>query len=174
MKLSKLSGCGLLFAALLAIGCTETLPTADHDHDHGDAHGHDHTPHHGIVVPLESGFAELKLHDDKGDLELWLTRDEAGSKPLDLPLDAEISVTFPDLDQKQVSLQVRNREKNEDEDGKANLRSGKTNYFIFPGDTGADASFLLGKDFVSEAVIKVSADGKTYETAPFELRPHTH
>ena len=132
-----------------------------------------------MVVPLRSegtgsGFAELKLHDDKGDLELWLTKDESGSEPLDLPLDSKISVTFPDLKQKPVQLQVRNKEKNEDEDGNANIRNGKSNYFIFPGDSGADASFLLGKDFASKAVIQVSGDGMAFETAPFELRPHTH
>lgn len=37
-------------------------------------------PHHGMLVPLTVegsdeavGYAEVKLHDDKGDIELWLT-----------------------------------------------------------------------------------------------------
>lgn len=45
----------------------------------------------GILSPLECvdgktvGFIELKLHDDAGDLELWLCSDGAMSKPLDFP-----------------------------------------------------------------------------------------
>ena len=122
----------------------------------------------------KAGFAELKLHDDKGDLELWLTEDEAGTKPLDIPLDAVITVTFPKMDQKVVQLKIRNGEKNEDEDGKGNIREGKTNYFIFPGDTGADASWLMGKEFAAEVVITFSTGGANYSTAAFELKPHTH
>ena len=147
-------------------------------HDHGDAgHAHDgHGPHDGVVQSFADGLGhlELKLHDDKGDLELWLTKDEAGKSPYDLPLDARITVTFRDHGGREVALAVRDRERNEDEDGQANLRNGKTNYFIFPGDTGADASWLMGADFVSRVVVSIEADGKTFLTQPFELRPHTH
>ena len=81
-------------------------------HDDGED-GHDHTPHMGLVVPFRSGqattgFIELKLHDDKGDLELWLTKDKAGTTPFDLPLDSAVSVTFPQLAGKIVTLQIRN------------------------------------------------------------------
>jgi len=162
-----------------------------HDHDHGDghshdhsdggehAHGHDETPHHGIVVPIwtgqnKVGFAELKLHDDKGDLELWLTEDEKGTKPFDLAKNSVITVTFPELNDKAVKLKIRNGEKNEDEDGKANIRGNNTNYFIFPGDTGADASFLLGKKFVSKVVISFANTDTRYVTDEFVLKPHTH
>ena len=51
--------------------------------------------HDGVASPLHdasgkySGWLELKLHDDKGDLELWLTpRRAGGPPPMDLPLDA--------------------------------------------------------------------------------------
>lgn len=145
----------------------------EHEHGHEDsAHG----PHDGVPAGFADGLGhlELKLHDDKGDLELWLTKDEAGQSPYDLPLDAQITVTFGDHGDRKVALAVRDGERNEDEDGQPNLRDGKTNYFIFPGDTGADASWLMGSDFVSQVFVTIEADGKTFITQPFELRPHTH
>lgn len=153
--------------------------THGHHHDHEKAHEHSHTPHMGIVIPFQSGqgragFAELKLHDDKGDLELWLTEDRAGIHPFDLPLNSVITVAFPKLDNKVVELRIRNMEKNEDEDGGSNIRRNATNYFIFPGDTGADASFLVGKQFASDAVISFSTANAKYVTERFELKPHTH
>ena len=149
-----------------------------HGHGHDGSHAHDHTPHHGIVTPLQSGskqvgFVELKLHDDKGDLELWLAADQEGTKPMDLPLDSVITVTFPELN-KSVELRIRDNQNNEDESGKANIRANKTNYFIFPGDTGVDASFLVGKDFSSNAVISFSTAEGQHGTTTFELKPHTH
>ena len=154
---------------------------AGHDHDHGDDNAHDHeeTPHHGIIAPIWTGrnnvgFAELKLHDDKGDLELWLTTDKEGKKPFDLPKDSMITITFPELNDKVVKLKIRNGDKNEDEDGKENIRGDKTNYFIFPGDTGADASFLVGKGFASKVVIFFTDPDTKYVTDEFELKPHTH
>jgi hypothetical protein len=148
------------------------MPCA-HDHAH---EGEDHGPHDGVPAGFADGLGhlELKLHDDKGDLELWLTKDEAGQSPYDLPLDARITVTFGDHGGREVALAVRDGERNEDEDGQPNLRDGKTNYFIFPGDTGADASWLMGSDFVSQVFVTIEADGKTFITQPFELRPHTH
>lgn len=151
-----------------------------HEHEddgHADEHADEaHGPHDGVVRGFADGLGhlELKLHDDKGDLELWLAKDEKMATPYDLPLDASITVTFADHGNKAVSLAVRNREQNEDEDGTPTLRDGKTNYFIFPGDTGADASWLMGADFVSQVTVKIEADGKTFVTQPFELRPHTH
>jgi hypothetical protein len=134
-------------------------------------------PHTGFVVPLNgpdgaAGYAELKLHDDKGDLELWLAQDSAMTQPLDLPADSVIAVSFPDKS-KNVELRVRNTEKNEDEEGNPSLRDGRTNYFIFPGATGADASWLMG-DFRSTAVIQVNVDGKSLSSGNFTLVPHTH
>jgi len=176
--MSVLTRPGLLLSLVFIIaGCAPQQ--GSQTYNYGYAHGHNHTLHDGIVVPLFSdtqrvGFAELKLHDDKGDLELWLTRDAAGSDPLDLPLNAEITVALPDSATKAVSLRVRNIEKNEDEDGKANIRGSKTNYFIFPGDTGADATFLMGRGFVANTAISFVAGGVRYTTDTFKLRPHIH
>ena len=161
----------LMSLMALVTGCLQ-------QHDHSHEHGHSHTRHHGIAVPLfsdqkQAAYAELKLHDDKGDLELWLTIDEDGHSAFDLLLESKITVYFPKL-AKTVVLKVRNQKNNEDEDGTANIRNKKTNYFIFPGDTGTDATFLIGKSFASEAIISFVADGKKYTTKPFILRPHTH
>ena len=158
----------------------------DHDgHAHDDHEGHDHEhgaegPHHGLVQPFSSadgkvsGFVELKLHDDKGDLELWIAQDKGMKKPFDLPLASEVTVTFTSMKDRKVTLAVRNTDENEDEDGSANNREGKTNYFIFPGNTGGDAKWLMGKAF--EATVTVSFDtpqGKV-TTKAFTLKPHAH
>jgi hypothetical protein len=144
-------------------------------------HTHDNTPHDGVVARLttseggaEAGWIELKLHDDKGDLELWVTTDKAGKTPLDLPLDAKIVVTFVDHARRKVSLAPRNKNKNEGEDGKPNLRDGKTGYFIFPGETGADAAWLVGKTFQSVALVELKAGGRTLRSDEFVLKPHSH
>jgi len=151
------------------------------DHPHGDGGGHDHDAGGGDGVLArftqgdeKVGYLRLKLHDDKGDLELWLARDAELAQPFDLPLDSTITVTFTDKGNKTTTLRVRNRDKNEDEDGKATVRDGKTNYFIFPGDTGEDASWLKGADFLATVKVAFTADGKEYASSAFVLRPHTH
>ena len=178
-KLVRLPFLSLLF---LVMSCTdkkadkkeEEKPKGHTSHDH-----HHHTPHLGEMAEFyngdkAAGTAELKLHDDKGDLELWLTKDKAGKVPFDLPLDTVITVTFPKLDNKTVELRVRNKDKNEDEDGKGNIRESATNYFIFPGDTGADASFLVGKEFKSEVILNFKVGDSTHSTKSFVLKPHVH
>ena len=195
--MSVLTRFAVLTALLFLSGCTPEEVGNPQVHSHDDnhrqslkqiyrssyqvnsEHGHVHTPHMGIVAPFRSGesqvgFVELKLHDDKGDLELWLTNDEAGTKPYDLSLNTAITVSFLNMEQKNVELRVRNSEENEDEQGKSTVRGNKTNYFIFPGETGSDASFLVGKGFVAEVAITFTAEGVTYTTNPFELKPHTH
>lgn len=143
-------------------------------------HGHAHTPHDGMVAKLMDeagaavGFVELKLHDDKGDLELWLAKDQGITQPMDLPADSEIEVTFLDFGNKSAILGVRNASENEDEDGKPNMRNGMTNYFIFPGDSGQDPTWLMGADFKSAVKLSFSANGKTYTSEEFVLVPHTH
>lgn len=134
-------------------------------------------PHDGVLAVLRAGqkiagLVEVKLHDDKGDLEMWLT-DSAG-KPLDLALDTVVRLTFIDREQQTVELRVRNQEKNEGEDGLANVRAGKTNYFIFPGATGADAAWLTGADFEGNALLVIKLGDKVLLTLPFTLVPHTH
>jgi hypothetical protein len=143
-------------------------------------HGHAHTPHDGVVAAVKddsgqnAGFVELKLHDDKGDLELWLARDSNISQPFDIPASSTINVSFKDIPGKSATLAVRNTQRNEDEEGTANLRSGMTNYFIFPGDSGQDPSWLMGQQFRSTVQVSFTADGETYRSEEFVLIPHTH
>ena len=152
------------------------------DHPHGDG-GHDHGGEgsDGVVSQFspegsdeQVGYLRLKLHDDKGDLELWLARDAEFAEPFDLPLDATPVVTFTDMDNRTTTLRVRNRDDNEDEDGKPNNRDGKTNYFIFPGDSGEDATWLKGSDFLATVKVAFEVEGQPHATAQFVLRPHTH
>ncbi|MEM7165114.1 MAG: hypothetical protein AAF581_06585 [Planctomycetota bacterium] len=142
------------------------------------ADGHEHTPHEGVVAALAGtpspGYVELKLHDDKGDLELWLAKDQAISDPLDLPLAAEVSVQFFDAVARTVTLRARNQEKNEDEDGNTNVRDGKTNYFIYPSREGEDASWLQGAGFSSAVIVRFQHEGATVESQKFILKPHVH
>jgi hypothetical protein len=172
----------LVFLLAFALaGCGDDKAPASGPGD-ASAHGHSHdggtgdTPHAGVMAELEgqAGHIELKLHDDKGDLELWLTQDAKGEKPMDLPLDTVVKLTLIDRDNRVVELRVRNAENNEDEDGNAQIRDGKTNYFIFPGDTGADAAWLQGKDFKSLAHLEFELDGKPLRSEQFRLVPHTH
>jgi hypothetical protein len=147
-----------------------------------DGHGHEHgpTPHEGVVAAFHgpegvlAGHLELKLHDDTGDLALWLAKDAAIAAPFDLPLAATVRVQFVDVGNRTVELRVRNATKNEDEAGVANVRDGRTNYFIFPGESGADAAWLVGAKFASIVKVTFDADGRTYTSEEFMLVPHTH
>lgn len=147
-----------------------------------DGHGHEHgpTPHEGVVAAFHgpegvlAGHLELKLHDDKGDLELWLATDAAIKAPFDLPVAATVRVQFVDVGNRVVELRVRNTTTNEDEAGVANVRGGRTNYFIFPGETGADAAWLVGAKFASIVKVTFEAEGRTYTSEEFMLVPHTH
>ncbi|KAK7240440.1 hypothetical protein SO694_00112098 [Aureococcus anophagefferens] len=104
----------------------------------------------GILAPLyvaggdHAGFLELKLHDDLGDLELWLTDLKGG--PLDVPHSAFVALKCASLG-RAVKLGIRNLDSNEDEDGVPNMRDGETNYFIFPAVPGTDASWLKGTEW---------------------------
>jgi hypothetical protein len=145
-----------------------------------DGHGHEHRdgPHDGVPASFKSGEMsgqlELKLHDDKGDLELWLYQDEEFKTPLDLDLATSIEIEFIDPVAKRVTLSPRNKVKNEDEDGTANVREGKTNYFIFPGKTGSDASWLVGKDFHAIVVVRFRRGDQAFVSEEFVLKPHVH
>ena len=123
------------------------------------------------------GFLELKLHDDLGDLELWLASVNnttgGADAPLDFPADTVVRVAFPSHGGRVVNLRVRNREDNEDEDGVANMRVGRrTNYFIFPGESGEDAAWLCGQKWRGVAEVAFSSGGFSYACAPFVLVPH--
>jgi hypothetical protein len=165
---SLLSICALLCVSIL------TLPGCDADQP--KIAEHVHGPHDGLVAQFFSGEefpgrVEIKLHDDKGDLEVWLSTDEA--KPFDLPVTASIEIEFLD-ESKKVTLRPRNTVKNEDEGGQPNIRDGKTNYFIFPSKSSEDASWLKGKDFKALVVVRFESDGKKYQSVNLELEPHTH
>ncbi len=173
------TGAGEPFRAVLRVradGKDERagLPLSGHGHEHGDS------PHHGIVAAFRAaegaagGHLELKLHGDKGDLELWIAKDAKISQPLDLPMDTKIKVVFIDHGNREATLAVRNRGKNEDEGGTPNAREGKTNYFIFPGDSGQDASWLKGKEFQSIVKVTFENGGGAFSSEEFVLVPHTH
>mmetsp|Transcript_5006 Transcript_5006/g.18731 ORF Transcript_5006/g.18731 Transcript_5006/m.18731 type:complete len:255 (-) Transcript_5006:216-980(-) len=127
----------------------------------------------GIVTPVRpSGFLELKLHDDLGDLELWLYNSE--QQPMDIAADTKISATFASHQGASIEFKPRNAELNEDEDGTPNMRNGKTNYFIFPGDTGADAEWLKGETWRGLVKFEFEVDQAAYDCDTFVLVPHSH
>ena len=64
-------------------------------------------------------------------------------------MDTTLAMTFPDHE-REVTLEVRDQERNEDESGTVTVLNGATNYFIFPGETGVDASWLMGPDFAAQ------------------------
>jgi len=139
---------------------------------------HVHGPHDGVVAAFgegtSSGYLELKLHDDKGDLELWLNQDDKHARPFDLPLDATIEIEFTDKSGRKVTLRPRNKTNNEDESGVANARDGKTNYFIFPSQPGEDASWLQGKEFRATVIVRFTRDGVAFASQKLKLAPHSH
>lgn len=131
-------------------------------------------------APEWRGFLELKLHGDAGDLELWLYESfpisnwkVAGKpKPLDVPIETVICLSFASPEGKTLEMRVRNGDKNEDEDGTPNMRGSATNYFIFPGETGADADWLVGEKARYMLTVSFEAGGKSYAADPFILVPH--
>jgi len=133
----------------------------------------------GVMSVLEDGdgkvvgFIELKLHDDAGDLELFICKDGAMTEPLDFPADTTITATFATHGDRSVKLNVRNMDQNEDEDEKPHMRDGKTNYFIFPGESDQDPEFLVGEKFRSTTTVTFTSENKTYTAPPFILVPHS-
>ena len=132
-------------------------------------------PNDGFLHPVfdgggeQVGTVEVKLHDDAGDIEVWLTRGGRGGEPWRLPLDTTLAIDFPALE-KAVTLAVRDKERNEDESGASTIQDGATAYFVFPGETGADASWLMGTEFAAKAELKFGES----TTGSFVLRPHIH
>jgi hypothetical protein len=141
---------------------------------------HVHTRHDGVVAPVRgpdgaiAGYVEVKLHDDKGDLEMWIAKDEAMKQDLDVPLATRPAIEFLAPHDRTVELRVRDVRTNEDEAGNPNVRDGRTSYFIFPGDTGADAAWLKGKAFSARVRVSFTADGTRYVSDEFTLVPHVH
>ena len=132
-------------------------------------------PNSGFLFPVfdtegkQSGTVEIKLHDDAGDLEVWLKKGGYEGEPWRLPLDTTLTLAFPS-EGKKINLAVRDTERNEDESGESTISDGQTNYFVFPADTGVDASWLMGSDFAAK--VELSFEGAT--TGSFVLRPHVH
>jgi len=146
----------------------------------GMPHVHENEgPNEGYLYPLyaeageQAGMVEIKLHDDAGDIEIWITRGAAG-EPWGLPLDTVASLDFEALE-RSVSLAVREAESNEDEDGVSQIRDGLTHYFVFPGETDEDTAWLMGEEFAARAMLsfETEADGLV-RTESFILRPHVH
>jgi hypothetical protein len=129
-------------------------------------------PSGGVLVELRdasgnpAGWAEVKLHGDAGDLELWLARDNRISSPLPVPVAAvaKLELSGPG---RTVELRARDAQANKDERGRVTVSDGRTHYLVFPGETGADASWLKGEDFRSPA--RLTVEGLTAE---FDLKPH--
>ena len=131
-------------------------------------------PSGGVLAELRDaagarvGWAEVKLHGDAGDLELWLARDIRISQPLIIPVAAvaKLELAGPG---RSVELRVRDAAANKDERGRATVVDGRTHYLVFPGETGTDASWLMGEDFRSPA--RLTVEGLSSD---FELIPHAH
>ncbi len=132
-------------------------------------------PNDGFLHPIfdgggkQVGTAEIKLHDDAGDIEVWLTQGGHGGEPWLLPVETSLAMDFPAIE-KQVTLAVRDNERNEDESGASTIIDGATAYFIFPGETGADASWLMGAEFAAKAELRF----EEATTGSLILRPHVH
>ena len=132
-------------------------------------------PNSGFLHPVfdgggeQTGTVEVKLHSDAGDVEIWLTKGGREGAPWRLPLDTVLKLEFPTLG-KSIDLAVRNTEKNENEAGESTIVDGATAYFIFPGESGVDPSWLIGEEFAAKA--ELSFEDAT--TGVFVLRPHIH
>ena len=132
-------------------------------------------PNSGFLYPVfdhtgnQTGTIEIKLHDDAGDLEVWLKRGGYEGDAWRLPTATILTLDFPVLD-RNVTLAVRDQDRNEDESGASTIVDGNTNYFVFPGETKSDASWLMGADFAAK--VELSFGDKS--TGIFVLRPHIH
>ena len=82
--LTSLSIISLLFLLVACSKPAEPSTASGDENPHVDDH-HVHMPHLGVYAPIKAGdkaaVVELKLHDDKGDLELWITNDKDGKEP---------------------------------------------------------------------------------------------
>ncbi len=162
----------LILPTLALVACSEASDISQ------STAPHVHGPHDGVVAEFRtktsSGYLEVKLHDDKGDLEVWLSEDNKFTKPFDLPLEATLEVEFTDKANRKVTLRPRNKTNNEDEAGVGNIRNAKTNYFIFPSQPGEDASWLKGKDFHAVVIVRAEQGNLALVSQQLKLAPHSH
>ncbi|MFM1848928.1 MAG: hypothetical protein RL417_2402 [Pseudomonadota bacterium] len=135
-------------------------------------------PHGGVIARCKSEdekpiYAEIKLHDDKGDIELWLAQSADFKTSLLLPVATRLSLTFREHP-KTIALAVRDEKSNKDEDGVSHLKDGGTDYFVFPGETGADAAWLQGGEFIDEAALSIEGAALGVSCPVITVVPHTH
>ena len=74
-----------------------------------------------------------------------------------------------------VRLRARDLGANADEDGVANMRAGgRTNYFVFPGDSGQDPTWLVGEAWRGVVALSFADEGgREVASEPFVLLPHS-
>ena len=135
-------------------------------------------PHEGVVTTCSSTnapsfFAEIKLHDDKGDIEIWLGKTADFKDSHSIPPTAKVALGFSEHG-RSVDLAVRDLRSNLDEDGTTRLKDGVTDYFIFPGETASDARWLQGGEFIDEVVLTVTHSGGSRVCEVVTLIPHSH
>jgi signal transduction histidine kinase len=143
---------------------------------------HSHGPHHGNLTRLSNSgkklcYVEIKLrnnNNDKADIELWTSHDKDFTQPFGLPLDSVIRLDFLGEYSRSIELKVRDTVKNVDQYGHSNIHNSQASYFIFPGQTAVDTSWLAGFDFRAPIRAQITHDGKTYNSNTFVLIPHNH
>ncbi len=115
--------------------------------------------------------AEVVLRDDEGDMECRLFEDQHGNEPFGIPISPSLTTLFLQPEQRAANLQVRNTVINEDENGVPNIRGEKTDYSIYPGESGEERKWLAGSDFTGWMSIFFSANGTTHSSDVFRLIP---
>lgn len=135
-------------------------------------------PHGGVVAgcasPRQGGlFAEVKLHDDKGDIEVWFGEDGDFKKPYLIDPRAKVSLRFYERS-RSIDLAVRDLTSNNDETGVSRLKNGLSDYFIFPGESGSDATWLSGGEFIDEVTLTLQKSDETVHCETVTLVPHVH
>ena len=115
----------------------------------------------------DAGYLEMKLAGD-GAIEAWLTGPDHA--PLTIAATAFVAVKVPKFG-RAVKLAPRDLEANADGTGAARLRDGKTDYFVFPGATGADAAWLAGDGWTAAVEVRARDDGRVLEADAFVLEP---
>ena len=131
-------------------------------------------PRHGgvltavVVADAPCGFLEACLDGATGALEMYLT--DLDHAPLRVAQNAFFAVKVPKFG-RAVKLGLREPTENRDGSGTVTMVDGRTNYFVFPGTTGSDASWLTGLDWRASVEVRARADGRVIEAKPFVLVP---
>ncbi|MEM0969016.1 MAG: hypothetical protein AAGJ31_06690 [Verrucomicrobiota bacterium] len=129
-------------------------------------------PHGGRLHPVfgedggQLGRAEIKLHEEAGKIEVWLTSGGFGGPVWDLSPNAKLTLTFPDLGRQIVMTGRDTGGATPVGGGKGTGRAKGTNYFVFPGEVETEDSWLEGPGFVAKAVLVLEGAS----TGEFTLR----